>query len=247
MVLTPLRGALGFLTRVPVGHDERAWDAFRRSPITFPAVGYIVGSLLALPYFLPVPAPTVAFLFVAWLYVLTGITHADGLADLGDAVVVHGDVADRRAVLKDTSAGVGAVLSLTTVLFGLGLAALALATEPWMALRLVVVAEVGAKLGMALVACFGTATHQGLGSALTGEVRPRSFFPPAVVALPAAFLTWPDPAAGVTLGAGVLASGLVHRWARHRLDGVNGDVLGASNELARVVGLHAGVIAWMHY
>ncbi|MFT4923567.1 MAG: adenosylcobinamide-GDP ribazoletransferase, partial [Haloarculaceae archaeon] len=30
MVLTALRGAVGFLTRLPVGHDERAWAAFCR-------------------------------------------------------------------------------------------------------------------------------------------------------------------------------------------------------------------------
>jgi adenosylcobinamide-GDP ribazoletransferase len=33
-------------------------------------------------------------------------------------------------------------------------------------------------------------------------------------------------------------------WADAALGGASGDVFGASNELARVAGLHAGVVAW---
>jgi adenosylcobinamide-GDP ribazoletransferase len=44
--------------------------------------------------------------------------------------------------------------------------------------------------------------------------------------------------------AGVLAGLVPFWWARRRLGGVSGDVMGAANELARLVALHAGVIAW---
>ena len=51
------------------------------------------------------------------------------------------------------------------------------------------------------------------------------------------------------IGVGVLVAttviaGLTLRWAQTNLGGVSGDVLGATNELARVAGLHAGVVAW---
>lgn len=252
MVLTALRGALGFLSRLPVGRDERSWEAFRRSPAAFPLAGYVVGALVAVPLALPAPAPTVAALFVVWVYFVTGVNHADGVADLGDAVVVHGDVADRRAAMTDTTVGVGAVLALGLVLLGTALAGLALAgvasaATPLAALGVVVAAEVGAKLGMAAVACLGTAAHEGLGSALTAHADPRSLVAPGLVALPAAAATWPHPAAGVALAAAVAGALCVRRWARDRLGGVSGDVFGASNELARVLGLHAGVIAWTHW
>lgn len=258
MVLTALRGALGFLSRLPVGRDERAWAAFRRSPVAFPLAGYVVGAVAALPLALagalPLPAPTVAVLFVAWLYVVTGVNHADGVADLGDALVVHGDASARRAVMKDTTVGVGAVLALSLVVVGLALAGLALAglalggealdTRGPAAVGLVVAAEVGAKLGMATVACLGTATHEGLGSSLTEPSAARDLGLPALAALPAAALTWPHPAAAIAVGASLATTLGVVRWARRRLGGVGGDVFGATNEVARLVALHAGVMAW---
>lgn len=247
MVVNALRGALGFLSRLPIGRDERAWEAFRQTPVALPLAGYLIGVLVVPPLFLPIPTETVAILFVVWLYLVTGINHADGLADLGDALVVHGDASNRRAVMKDTTVGVGAALLLSLVVLGLALAGFALASAPATALLLVVTAEVGAKLGMAMIVCLGTATHEGLGSALTGRSSRRSFVVPLLVALPAGLLTWPHPAAAVTLAASLLAALGVFWWANERLGGVNGDVLGASNELTRVVGLHLGVIAWMHW
>jgi len=244
VVLTALRGAVGFLTRVPVGSDERAWNAFRQSPVVFPLVGYAIGAVVAVPLFLPIPAPTVAVLFVLGLYLLTGITHVDGVADLGDALVVHGSRAERRRVLKDTTVGVGAVVSVGILLVGLTMAALTLATLPQRAVLLVVTAEVSAKLGMAVVACVGTATHEGLGSALTGPSGTRSMLAPTVVSLPAAAMTWPDPASAATFAGGLLSTAAVFLWARHRLGGINGDIFGAGNEIARVVALHVGVITW---
>lgn len=84
-----LVGALAFLTRLPVGGDEAAWDAFRRTPAAFPLAGYVVGALVAVPFVLSLPAGTTAALYLLAVFGLTGVTHADGLADLADAAAVH--------------------------------------------------------------------------------------------------------------------------------------------------------------
>lgn len=245
MVLIPnaFRGALGFLTRLPVGHDESSWDAFRRTPVAFPLAGYLVGALLAVPAVLPVPAPVVAFLFVLGVVGVTGITHLDGLADLGDAAVVHAPER-RREAMKDTQVGVGGTAAVVVALAGLALAGLALADlPPLVAAGLVVAAEVTAKLSMAGLAAFGTAAHEGLGSQVVGG-PPRRVVAPALVSLPALALTWPSPAAAVGLLAGLLVAWLLARWVRGWLGGLSGDALGAANELARLAALHAGVAVW---
>ncbi|WP_350356138.1 adenosylcobinamide-GDP ribazoletransferase [Halorarius halobius] len=243
--MSAVRGALGFLTRLPVGHDGDAWTAFRATPAAFPLAGYLVGAAVAVPLVAApvVPAATVAVAVVAWLYLLTGITHLDGVADLGDAAVVHGDAGERVDVLKDSALGVGGAAAMGVVLLGLGLGMLAVSGLPLrVAVAVVVAGEVAAKLAMAGVACLGTARHEGLGSAFTERSRGRDLLPAVAVAVPATLLSWPSAAAALV--AGTAAGALVARWASRLVGGVNGDAFGAANELARVVGLHAGVIAW---
>lgn len=250
MVLNAVRGALGFLTRLPIGHDVAAWTAFRRAPAAFVVAAYPIGVLIALPvgvgiWAFPAANEAIAMLLVASAIGLTGVNHADGIADLGDAAVVHGGFEQRHAVMKDTTVGVGAVLALTSVLIGLSLAGLSLADcPPLVTAGIVVAAEVGTKLGLATIACFGTATHEGLGSAFTTEAEPRDVSLPVVVALPVVSVTGSSPVAVTAVLAGVGTGIVVLVWARHTLGGVSGDVFGGANELGRVVALHAGVIAW---
>ena len=240
-----LRGAVGFLTRVPVGGDEDAWDAFRRAPASIPAAGYAIGAALALTIVVPGPEPTVAIAFLAAVYLLTGINHVDGLADVGDAIATHGDGAAKRSAMKDTDTGVGALVAVALAVAGLALAGLALAAlPPGIAMGIVVAGEVGVKLAVALLVCVGSTAHEGLGSQLVGESTASDALGPTAVALPAALLTWPTPAALAALAGAALAAWLAYRWANAALGGVSGDVLGAANELGRVVALHTGVIAW---
>jgi len=252
VALTALRGALGFLTRLPVGHSEAAWAAFRESPWAFPLTGYVVGALLAVPFALGGPAPpgTVATAYVVAVLAVTGVNHLDGVADAGDAAVVHGDPADRRAVLKDTTVGVGAVAAVAVVLAGLAFGALGVARLPERtAVAVVVAAEVGAKAAMAAVACLGVAPHDGFGAQFTERAASTDLPAVAAVALPAAVLSWPSPAAAAAAAAaalvGAVAAGLLaRRWLAGLLGGTNGDVFGAVNEIGRVAGLHLGVVAW---
>ncbi|MCH7659889.1 MAG: adenosylcobinamide-GDP ribazoletransferase [Euryarchaeota archaeon] len=240
MVLAALRGALGFLTRLPIGHDERAWEAFRRTPAAFPLAGYFIGLLIALPFLLPAPDSTTAAAFLVTIYLVTGINHADGVADLGDAAAVHGDREKRRDIMRDTTTGVGAILALGVVLLGVALAGLSLAALPLAtAIGIVIAAEVGAKFGIALLICLVEPAHEGMGSGFLENEN--ALAGPLLVALPAAVLSIPTLAA---VAGAALAAFLLGQWATNRLGGVSGDVLGAANELGRLVALHAGVIAW---
>ena len=247
MVLSGIRGALGFLSRLPVGHDQEAWDTLRGQPATFPAVGYLLGAIFLLPLLLPVPAATAAVLFVLVIYAVTGINHLDGVTDLGDAVVVHGDSADRREVMKDTTVGVGGAFALVVVVFGLGAAGFQLAQLPVAALGLVVATEVAAKGGMAVLICLGSAAHDGLGAQFTEANSREGIVSVGLLILPALALTWPALVPLVaTIRSALLVALVLLWWANTALGGVSGDVFGAANEIARLVGLHVGVIVWMH-
>nr|WP_303646817.1 adenosylcobinamide-GDP ribazoletransferase [Haloarchaeobius salinus] len=252
--MSALRGAVGFLTRLPVGHDEHAWTAFTAAPVAAVPVGYVVGACLALPFVAAgtAPATVVAFAYLVATYGLTGITHLDGVADCGDAAVVHGDPERRREVLKDTTTGVGAVVAVAVVVAGLALGAVAVAgLDVGESVAVVVASEVGAKAAMAAVASVADPPHEGLGSALADGSGVVALVAAVAVALPISGVGWwaggdlPGLlAGGAPVAAALVVAAVAVGWARSRLGGVSGDVFGATNELARVVGLHVGVIAW---
>jgi adenosylcobinamide-GDP ribazoletransferase len=208
-------------------------------------VAALLGGALSVPVIASLPPVTTAIFVPIWLLLLTGITHLDGLADLGDAGVVHGTPDTRRSVMRDTTVGVGALAAVVLAIAGLVLAAHRLATIPrWSALAIIVTAEVGAKLGMLAIAALGTATHDGLGSQLTEETGPRTLALGCLCTLPVAGLSWPGVEAPAALAGALLGTGAVLAWSRRNLGGVSGDVFGATNEIARLAALHAGVIAW---
>lgn len=228
-----------------MGTDDAAWTAFRDRPVLFPVVGYGLGLILVLPVVLPLPAITVGLLFLVWIYLVTGITHLDGLGDLGDAAIVHGGPAERRSVMTDTQLGVGGTLAILIVAIGLATAGSTIVDLPRRAVGLVVTAEVTAKLGMSLMITIGESGHSGLGAKFTEAHTSKAVLLPLLVGLPAAAGTWPHPAAGIALVAGLGGVGVVWWWATRRLGGISGDVLGAANEVGRVVALHAGIAAWL--
>lgn len=249
-----LLGAIGFLTRVPVGNSEAAWSALVRMPAVIVVVAYPLGMLLSAPVVLGIPAASAALLFPVVLLAVAGITHLDGVADLGDAVVVHGGPEKRISVMRDTTVGVGAVAGVVLVFAGMALAALALAGAPWaVALAIVVAAEATARASMVVLAALGGATHEGMGSALTERLGAGTAVVAVALVAPAALWPAAAPLAGLSVPhaspiaavcGGFVAAGGVFWWARRNLGGVNGDVFGAANELARVAALHAGVVVW---
>ena len=235
-------GATGFLTRIPVGASEVHWTAFCRRPEAMVLVAYPVGLVLALVAMVPLPAATVGLLFPVWLLVLTGITHLDGLADLGDAAVVHGDPARRREVMKDTTTGVGALAAVVLALVAVAFAGAALATISLHEVGAIVVgAEVGAKLAMLVSIGLGTTAHDGLGPAVAENADAATIGVGAFFAVPV-IVFGGTVVVVVVLSAVVAALGML-AWATTRLGGTSGDVFGATNDLARIVGLHAGLAA----
>ena len=260
MVLTALGGALGALSRLPVGRSEKAWNAFRRAPLTFPLAGYVIGAIVAFPFLLigapvtaflgiGVPLLTAAVLYVALVYLLTGISHVDGLADLADGAAIHGTSEKRLEVMADSATGAAGTLAVSVVVVALAFGAFGLVSAgvgPAIPFAVALCAEVSAKTGMATLVCFGGAAHEGLGSQLVDSSDWRSAVPVTTAAVPVLFLApiRGGPALLATLLAGPAVAFALLAWSRRELNGVTGDVLGATNELGRVVGIHAGVVVW---
>ena len=66
-----IRGAIGFLTRIPVGGSGADWNAFQRAAYSLPVVGYLIVGLVVRVFFIPVQPPNLVTDYVLYLIQLS--------------------------------------------------------------------------------------------------------------------------------------------------------------------------------
>jgi len=238
-LLFALRSGFGFFSTIPVGISMEGIVCFMRHSYLFPVVGFVLGLLIGVFSWLVGIldlSPFLRAVFVlVFIYGLTGLNHLDGLADFGDGVTAHGSREKKVGAMKDTRIGVGGIYYVVVGL--LVLFSLILASWPFA----FVVAEMGAKDAMLVVACFGRSLHRGLGSVTVEGV---SFFNLVLGLVVSFFLA--SLARGVwavlAVFGGVLAGFFVLLVANRNFGGVSGDVLGAANEFGRIWSLFFAVL-----
>ena len=252
-LLADPRPLLGFFTRLPGASCASLESIVQAFPLV-PVVGWVtglIGALIALLLAPVLPPAALAAVLVVSLVGLTGLNQTDGLLDLGDGLMVHGDADRRRQVMHDPSAGVGAVGAvLFTYLLSYGALAgiaqqaggVALFDRGSLTLAAAMVeAEVFCRLTYPVLAWRGRSSHGGLGSAFIEGFGLRHVAVSLLVAAPALlgafWLGWPPLVLGLA-AAGIVAAILL-RVSGRLLGGIGGDVLGASQELARAVVLLA--------
>jgi adenosylcobinamide-GDP ribazoletransferase len=109
------RAAIAFLTRLPVGGRPLTAPQLSRAALWFPAVGLLVGGVMAgvraLAGTVLDPGPATALALAAALLV-TGALHEDGLADAADAMGAHVPRGRRLEILRDSRVGTYGALAL---------------------------------------------------------------------------------------------------------------------------------------
>lgn len=227
--------ALTFLTTLPLPHIYALEEGdFSRASAYYPLAGYLVGGLVALLLWLPLPVPDgvrSALALAAWLG-LTGLLHFDGLVDSADALLVMKSPAERLHILKDVH--VGAFGLATGVIYLLLLHSL-LGAVPFYAP--VVAAVMARALLLVPMNRYGAARAGSLGaSARRGPVWVALLLALPALLLPQAWAAW--------LAAG-LGMWLLAHWAARRLGGgLTGDIYGLLICGAELLALLA--LAWGH-
>ncbi|MEA1863755.1 MAG: adenosylcobinamide-GDP ribazoletransferase [Euryarchaeota archaeon] len=256
------RSGLGFLTTIPVGISMEGLAALGKRVYLFPVIGVLIGVLIGaighlLGLFLPSGIAAVGTIVA--LYYLTGINHLDGLADFGDGVVAHGTREKKVGAMRDVSLGIGGVIFCVIVVLGLfaavgevlggvgvvsgGARGLAAGSNwGWGFLMVMIASEVCAKQAMLTISAFGRSSHPGLGSIMIDETGLRECGMGLVFS---GAVCWVVLAEGglLLLGSAIGVAFLVLMTANRNFGGISGDVIGATNEIARVVALIvAGVV-----
>src|SRR5918994_1608226 len=102
-----LKGLLSFFTVLPV--RRASLEEAAREVHLLPLVGLVTGlpgAVLLLAAHI-VPPGVAATLALGAVLLAAGLHHADGVLDVGDAIMAHGSPDRRRDVLEDTRVGIG--------------------------------------------------------------------------------------------------------------------------------------------
>jgi adenosylcobinamide-GDP ribazoletransferase len=257
-MLRELRNLLSFLTVLPFRMDEHILSDSARFMFFFPLVGALLGFLVGLFVWIVswiLPSLVVGGLAIGALLLLTGLHHADGLLDFADGVMAHGSPEHKIEVMHDKMTGTaGLILGVFTLLVSAFCVSSFIFSSGFWGIPVIfsglVVAEVSAKLSMVVVAWAGRAVHEGMNSSFLvamhgGKGNARLIAALALslaIAVPLLWLT------GAIVILVAVITGLVMVAIAHRnFNGVTGDVMGATNELSRMVVLITllAVVQWV--
>ncbi|HET6581369.1 MAG TPA: adenosylcobinamide-GDP ribazoletransferase [Methanoregula sp.] len=219
---------LQFTTIFPLGRQQDLAH-FARHSYLYPCAGYIIGGLVALPVFFIADRAIASAVAVALFLLISGAHHFDGLLDLGDGLMAHGDREKRIRALTDRNVGAGGIaagIAVTLLLFA------GLIASPSIVYA-IIIGEVCAKFSMAFLTAFGTPFREGIHSYLHQYSRPVFPFIAGLFCIPLMLLPVSPfklaGAAGVMIACPLILSIV----SRRLFGGMNGDVVGASNEITR--------------
>ena len=223
-----VRALLQFCTSLPLGRPVE-FEHFARRSYLYPLAGYVIGGIAA-GITCWIASPVVgAAVALAMVLVLSGCNHFDGLLDFGDGLMAHGSREKRVAAMTDRTTGAGAVAAgivVTLLSFaGLQTAANLPAT--------ILIAEVCAKVAMSWLTTLGAPFREGIHSYLHGFAKPWFVVPAFLLALPLFLLPVPRADIALALAATAVIVALMLALSRRLFCGVNGDVVGATNEIVR--------------
>lgn len=226
--MRPVLSLLQFTTILPLGKPQNIED-FARHSWLYPVAGYVIALLTAVPVFFITKNPLAAAVATGGVLFLSGAHHLDGLLDFGDGLMAQGNREKRIHALTDRYIGAGGVaagLVITLLLFA-GLQSVTLIIPA------LIIGEVCAKFSMEFLTAYGTPFKEGMHSYLHKFSRPYFPFLSLLLCLPLIFL----PVTLLQLAAAalimIICPTVLLAVSQRLFGGVNGDVVGASNEITR--------------
>jgi adenosylcobinamide-GDP ribazoletransferase len=238
-------GLISFSTILPLNiHTSIAEMA--RYTVIWPFIGSLIGvlvggvGLLLSNYFMLPPLVTAAIIysFAIWF---TGFHHLDGLMDLGDALMAHGTPERKIEIMRDMRIGTGGIalffiVALTTVSV--------IASVPMASIFFVLlISEIAAKMGLISCCTISNPIGNGTGRYFIEAMNPLYLVLITAITAIIGFLSL-NVVGLIGIVGGILGGLLVAVAVRINMKYATGDVLGASNEVARMTSILAMIIAF---
>jgi len=190
--------------------------------------GFLLVDLIHLPIFI---AAALIYSFSIWF---TGFHHLDGLVDFGDGMMVHGSPEKKIDVMRDKRIGTGGIAYLLMV--GLITFAAIGSAPSFVIFYIILVSEMAAKMGIVTCATFSEPFPDGTGRSFIESMNKKLLLLSFIITSTVGFLVFNAIGIiGITMG--LLAGILIALIAKKKFKWATGDVLGTSNEIARMLAL----------
>lgn len=238
---SPLKSLLGLLTFSTILPIKIYTSIEYMTKLTWcwPFLHFFIGILAAVCgyvslEFLHLNSFFTAVIVYAFLMLITGYNHLDGVMDMADGVMVHGEPERKIMVMKDHSVGAGGVATLFLVA-SLTIAGIYNILDYHFILG-IIICEMASKTSLLTTALLSKPLTPGIGSYFIKETNLANYFASTfIVTLIAYILCGLVGIVGV-LGA-IISGTLISVIARRNFILANGDVLGMSNEVGRLFSL----------
>jgi adenosylcobinamide-GDP ribazoletransferase len=225
-----------FLTIFPSSNSTL--DNIAKYMYIFPIVGIVIGLLIGsfgfgLSFFLD--PLLVSLLVVASIVIITGIHHADGLADFADGLMVKGSKDRKLKAMKDLSTGSAGIVAIALYLIGLVIA-ISL-TSGFDLFKAILISEILAKFSMVLMASLGNSASLGSNSPFVKVMKDKKKLAIAFLIMIVPVILIGETTGLMMLGVTVTLTMFLLVLSTRSFGGITGDVLGATNEFTRLASL----------
>lgn len=229
-------GLIAFSTRIPIKRYISI-EEMVGTVILWPYIGLgigIIGAIVAyiLNIILGFSGLLTAALIYSFLIWFTGFNHVDGVLDMGDGLMAHGDPQKRLSIMRDSMVGTGGIATFFIVA---SLTIFSLASIPASYLvQSIILMELCAKLSMITSMVFGKSDIKGIGKEIKKGMDYKVLLITIIVSLIIGYILL-NTIGIVAVLASVIAGMYLSSVADKSFGCVTGDILGSSNEIGRVI------------
>ena len=235
-MLKEIGSVFSFLTIFP--STDATLETIARYMFIFPVVGIVIGLLIGsfgfgLSFFLE--PLLVGLLIVASIAIITGIHHADGLADFADGLMVKGSKDKKLKAMKDLSTGSAGIVAI--VLYLIGMIITISLTSGFDLFKAILISEILAKFSMVMMASLGKSASLGSNSPFVKFMKDKKKLSAAFLIMLIPVVIVGEITGIVMLVVVVVLTLFLLLLSKRSFGGITGDVLGATNEFTRLASL----------
>jgi adenosylcobinamide-GDP ribazoletransferase len=240
-----IAGLISFSTIMPLNIHTSIAEMANYTWI-WPLIGGLIGVLVGFVGLclglLNMPSFIIAALVYSFAITFTGFHHLDGLIDIGDALMAHGDHYRKIQIMRDPRIGTGGLALFFMV------ALITVSSINYISILnlffVLLIAEIAAKMGLVSCCTISKSLNDGTGRYFIESMDITKLTIISIITLIIGFLAiqWVGM---IGIIGGILGGLFMGALARRSMGCATGDVLGASNEVARMTALLSMVLAFI--